>query len=210
MKSVSKSLVATALVGTLMLNASCGGKGADAANLADSTSEDTTALCVLPAKYNAYESDLLKDYRQSTDMYGRGVKAVLIPRGMMDTISVDGVKPIYRYYVNGGTVLFLEPRSRDWLYFWRKMQQCREDKAIKVSEAANEDLNNWALELLEVASYSGREEMFEPTIGFAIGVRVNDYYSQSDSLDVNSLRRWLAGVPTDTLFREAYERSQKR
>lgn len=210
MKSISKSLAAIALVGALALSTSCGGKGADAASIADSTSEDTAALCVLPAKYNAYESAVLKDYRQSTDLYGRGVKAVLIPRGMMDTISVDDLKPIYRYYVNGGTVLFLEPRSRDWLYFWRKMQQCREDKAIKVSEAANEDLNNWAVELLEVASYTGREEMFEPTIGFAIGVRVNDYYSQSDSLDVNSLRRWLAGVPTDTLVREAYERSIKR
>lgn len=210
MKSISKSLASTALVGTLMLSASCGGKGTDAANLADSTSEDTTALCVLSAKYNVYENDLLKYYRQSTDLYGCGVKAVLIPRGMMDTISVDGLKPIYRYYVNGGTVLFLEPRARDWLFFWRKMQQCREDKAIKVSEAANEDMNNWALELLEVASYTGREEMFEPTIGYAVGVRVNDYYSQSDSLDVNSLRRWLSGVPTDTLFREAYERSRKR
>lgn len=135
---------------------------------------------------------------------------MVIPRGLMDTVSEPQMKRIFRYYVDGGTLLFLDPLSRDWLYFWRKMERCRQDKSVKVSAKAAKDLDDWAGELTEVASYSGRESMFDASIAYVIGLRVGDYYSQSDSLDVPTMRRWLDGVPTATIVREQYERSQRK
>ncbi len=205
---------AIALVGLLMAVTACttkGKNGESTGNKTDSTTADSVpTLCVPAATYSADEETLLSDFRCVRSMDASGVKAVVIPRGLMDTVSEPQMKRIFRYYVDGGTLLFINPLSRDWLYFWRKMERCRKDKSVKLSAKAATDLDNWAGELTEVASYSGRESMFDAPIAYVIGLRVGDYYSQSDSLDVPTMRRWLDGVPTATIVREQYERSQRK
>ncbi len=205
---------AIAIVGLLMAVTACttkGKNGENAENKTDSTAADSVpTLCVPAATYSAAEETLLSDFRCVRSMDASEVKAVVIPRGMMDTVSEPQIKRIFRYYVDGGTLLFVNPLSRDWLYFWRKMERCRKDKSVKLSAKAATDLDNWAGELTEVASYSGRESMFDAPIAYVIGLRVGDYYSQSDSLDVPTMRRWLDGVPTATIVREQYERSQRK
>lgn len=204
---------AIAVAGILLAVAACTSKGKSGAkdgNQIDSTVEDSVpALCVPVATYRADENAFLGDFRCVRSMDGPEVKAVVIPRGLMDTVSEPQMKRIFRYYVDGGTLLFLDPLSRDWLYFWRKMERCRGDKSVKLSAKATTDLDNWAGELTEVASYSGRESMFDAPIAYVIGLRVGDYYSQADSLDVPTLRRWLDGVPTATIVREEYERRRQ-
>lgn len=205
---------AIAIVVLLMVMAACSTKGKSderSENQEDSIATGSApALCVPAASYSAAEKTLLGDFRCVSSPDASGVKAVVIPRGMMDTVSESQMKRIFRYYVDGGTLLFLDPLSRDWLYFWRRMERCRGDKSVTLSVRAATDLDNWASELTEVASYSGREEMFDAPIAYVIGLRVGDYYSQTDSLDVPTLRRWLDGVPTATIVREQYERSRRK
>lgn len=176
----------------------------------DSAATDSVpTLCVPALSFNDDEESLLGDFRcvRSIDS---SIKAVVIPRGLMDTVSEPQMKRIFRYYVDGGTLLFLNPLSRDWLYFWRKMERCRQDKSVKLRAKAATDLDNWASELTEVASYSGREAMFDAPIAYVIGLRLGDYYSQTDSLDVPTLRRWIDGVPTATIVDEQYERGRQK
>lgn len=176
----------------------------------DSAATDSVpTLCVSASSFNDDEESLLGDFRcvRSIDS---SIKAVVIPRGLMDTVSEPQMKRIFRYYVDGGTLLFLNPLSRDWLYFWRKMERCRQDKSVKLRAKAATDLDNWASELTEVASYSGREAMFDAPIAYVIGLRLGDYYSQTDSLDVPTLRRWIDGVPTATIVDEQYERGRQK
>lgn len=180
-------------------------------NKTDSAAADSVpALYVPAATYSAAEETMFDGFRCVRSMDASGLEAVVIPRGMMDTISERRMKRIFRYYVEGGTLLFLDPRSRDWLYFWRKMERCRSDKSVKLSAKAATDLDNWVAELTEVALYSGREKMFDAPIAYVIGLRIGDYYSQTDSLDVPTMRRWLDGEPTATIVREEYERSQRK
>lgn len=205
---------AIAIAGLLMAVTACTTKGNSdekIENQADSAVADSVpTLCVPVATYSAAEEALLGDFRCVRTMDASGLKAVVIPRGLMDTVSEPQMKRIFQYYVDGGTLLFIDPLSRDWLYFWRRMERCRKDKSMKLSANVATDLDNWAGELVEVASYSGREEMFDAPIAYVIGLRVGDYYSQSDSLDVPTMRRWLNGVPTATIVREQYERSRRK
>lgn len=205
---------AIAIVAFLVAVTACTTKGKTdnrSGNQTDSAAADSVpTLCVPVATYSAAEKTLLGDFRCVRSMDVSGLKAVVIPRGLMDTLSEPQMKRIFRYYVDGGTLLFIDPLSRDWLYFWRRMERCRKDKSVKLSAKVATDLDNWAGELVEVASYSGREEMFDAPIAYVIGLRVGDYYSQSDSLDVPTMRRWLDGVPTATIVREQYERSRRK
>ncbi len=205
---------AIVIVGLLVAVTACTTKGRNdnrSENQTDSAAVDSVpTLCVPVATYSAAEETLLGDFRCVRSMDVSGLKAVVIPRGLMDTVSEPQMKRIFKYYVDGGTLLFLNPLSRDWLYFWRRMERCRKDKSMKLSANVATDLDNWAGELVEVASYSGREEMFDAPIAYVIGLRVGDYYSQSDSLDVLTMRRWLNGVPTATIVREQYERSRRK
>lgn len=204
---------AIAFVGILWAVAACTtkSKSDDQKGIqSDSAATDSVpTLCVPASNFNDDEETLLGDFRcvRSIDS---SIKAVVIPRGLMDTVSEPQMKRIFRYYVDGGTLLFLNPLSRDWLYFWRKMERCRQDKSVKLRAKAAIDLDNWASELTEVASYSGREAMFDAPIAYVIGLRLGDYYSQTDSLDVPTLRRWIDGVPTATIVDEQYERGRQK
>lgn len=204
---------AIAFVGILWAVAACTtkSKSDDQKGIqSDSAATDSVpTLCVPASSFNDDEETLLGDFRcvRSIDS---SIKAVVIPRGLMDMVSEPQMKRIFRYYVDGGTLLFLNPLSRDWLYFWRKMERCRQDKSVKLRAKAATDLDNWASELTEVASYSGREAMFDAPIAYVIGLRLGDYYSQTDSLDVPTLRRWIDGVPTATIVDEQYERGRQK
>ena len=52
------------------------------------------------------------------------------------------------------------------------------------------------------------EPMFDYRIAYSTGLRLHDYYSQTDSLNVDNMVDWICGTSTQDIIKREYNERQ--
>ena len=185
-----------------VIAAFAGGCGESRVEPAEPDSRPLAFVC--PGNYSASDSLLMQHFHPADSLRQDSVLAMIVQSEQFDTIGVSGMNRIYDYYVGGGTIVFLNPTSRNWLFFWRKMFDCQAHSHIVLTADAADDLDAWRAEAEEVAGCTGSEPVFATRIAYVTGLRVKDFYTQVDSLSPRNMADWITGTPTGDIIAREY------
>ena len=170
--------------------------------------ESRHAVCLYGESFTLEDSMLISRFLPVEFPADDSIRTMIVQSAVFDTVGILEMNKIYRFYVNGGTIVFMNPTSRNWLFFWRKMLRCHDLSSTYYSAQVEDDLESWFLELDEVEEFTGMEPMFDYRIAYSTGLRLHDYYSQTDSLNVDNMVDWICGTSTQDIIKREYNERQ--